>query len=76
MNAPGNWTTSKLTTGAEKSEMKSIDNGQNKLAVVNQEIKDARYWEKKVGDAMRRVSQRLPAGKAPAKLLGGIALAR
>ena len=42
----------------------STDTGPNKLAVVNQEIKDARYWEDKVAAAMRRVSQRLEAGKA------------
>jgi len=69
MNAPGNWTTSKLTTGAQKNNMMSTDNGPNKLAVVNQEIKDTRYWEEKVAAAMRRVSQRLAEGKARAVYL-------
>jgi len=69
VNAPGNWTTSKLTTGARKVKLKSTDNGPSELAVVNQEVKDARYWEEKVGAAMRRVSHRLAAGKAPANTL-------
>lgn len=48
---------------AEKKEMKSTENGRNKFAVVNQETKDAQYWENKVADAMRRVRQTLAPGK-------------
>ena len=58
----------------EKSEMKSTDNGQNEFAVLNQKINDAQYWDNKVADIMRRVIQTLPAGKAPARLPGGLAL--
>ncbi len=66
MNGPGNWTTSTFTTGAQENKMGSTDNGPNKLAEVDQEIKDTRDWEEKVAAAMRRVSQRLTAGNAPA----------
>ena len=69
MNAPGNWTIGTFTTGAQENKMESTDNGPNKLAEVNQEIKDTQYWEVKVAAAMRRVSQRLAAGKPPANFL-------
>jgi len=69
MNAPGNWTTSTFTTGAQENKMGSTDNGPNRLAEVDQEIKDTRYWEEKVAAAMRRVSRRLAAGKPPANSL-------
>ncbi len=47
----------------EKKEMKSTENGRNKFAVVNQETKDAKYWENKVDDAMRRVRRTLAEAK-------------
>ena len=61
-------TSNQVTTAiTEQSKMNSADDGQNKLSAVRREG----YWEEKVADAMRRVSQRLPAGKGPARLLGG-----
>lgn len=67
MNLPGNWTTGEVTSGAPKSSMKTTDNGPRKHELVNQEIKDARYWDTKAAAAIRRVSRRLAVGKARAK---------
>ena len=57
---------------AEKSEMKSTDNRQNKFAVLNQKTNDEQYWDNRVADIMRRVRQAIPAGKAPALPIGTI----
>ena len=39
-----------------------VQHARNDVRVVDKEaVKDVRYWEEKVADAMRRISQRLAA---------------
>ena len=46
----------------ELQQQPPVQYARNDIRVVDKEaVKDARYWEEKVADAMRRISQRLAA---------------